>query len=177
MKLIHKPTGNEIKEGSQILIGDNLYVTVSWCPPPHKPSSQGKMTVKYLSGQESSVKYCSVFDCEWIDREDREEQDQALLQRATQNTPMTVKLQPALPAGEEQIPIVGAGKFHTIPSSSSCVRTADQTTIEQIALMQQTIERLQRKLDRIREVTDGWVDRAEDASEVSKLANNIWEIL
>lgn len=142
MKLIHKPTGQEIIEGT--VLPDNS--TVIYCPQPHKPSSEGKMQVGYHNGETSGLLYCSCFDCEWIDREDREEEP--------------ASLRVALPQ-----------------ASSSPVRTADQTTIEQIALMQKNLKKLQRQLNTIREICDDYVDGAEDASEVSKLANRIWEVL
>lgn len=71
MKLIHSQTKEEIKEGSVIPFhGQN--VTVTYCPPPHKPSSQGKMQAQLPNGENTTEYYCSVFDCEWIEREDRE---------------------------------------------------------------------------------------------------------
>ena len=72
MKLIHSQTKEEIKEGSQILFHGEI-ATVIYCPPPHKPSSEGKMQAQLPNGETTTEYYCSVFDdCEWIEREDRE---------------------------------------------------------------------------------------------------------
>lgn len=71
MRLIHTQTKKEIKEGSVITLGGKE-VTVIYCPPPHKPSSSGKMQAQYSNGEVTTTYFCSVFGCEWIEREDRE---------------------------------------------------------------------------------------------------------
>ena len=143
MKLIHKPTGNEIKEGSSFLWEGRL-ITVNSCHKPHKPSSSGKMTVIYPEGATSQEYFCPVFDCEWIEREDRQEQDD-LLERAKQNTPMTVKLQPALPAGESQ-------------KALSRVNQSDQ------------IAKLEKKIEDVLDYVQNYSDGSSDANEVGKFA-------
>jgi hypothetical protein len=69
MKLIDS-TGKEVKVGS-IIQFEGQDVQVIYCPPPHKPSSSGKMQIKYASGENSIVYYCGVFDCKWTDRDDQ----------------------------------------------------------------------------------------------------------
>jgi len=68
---IHKETKQEVKFGSVIPF-DNKQVTVVYCPPTHKPSSSGKMQARLPNGKMTQIYFCSVFGCEWIEREDRE---------------------------------------------------------------------------------------------------------
>lgn len=150
MKLIHKSTGLEAK------IGDIVHFPslVSPCriaafSPPHKPASEGRVTVLDWNNNYYE-RYVSVFGLKWIDREDRQEQDE--LSQPTQ---------------------VGGIKNQ----SSSVVRTADQTTIKQISEMQKSLARYQDDLDKIEALIDGYVDGSGDCSEASCLANKIMRII
>ena len=69
MKLISIITGKEIAEGSTVYL-DDIPFRVTTARKPHKPNSEGKMTVMTSYG-ECCEFYVSVFGCEWIDREDR----------------------------------------------------------------------------------------------------------
>ncbi len=66
MKLVHKDTGNEVKVGDTVTSFRGDETTVRYFAEPHKPSSQGKLTV--ASGFEY---YVGVYGLQWIDRGDR----------------------------------------------------------------------------------------------------------
>jgi len=79
MKLIYtedketKRSGDLVEVGDKILFADvdaDEVVTVSFFRPPHKPSSSGKVSVKYDDGSTTEV-YVGVIGAEWIEREDR----------------------------------------------------------------------------------------------------------
>jgi hypothetical protein len=46
-KLVNKETQAEIKVGDQVETSDGEKVTVTWLSPPHKESSQGKVSVRF----------------------------------------------------------------------------------------------------------------------------------
>jgi len=74
MKLVHVDcNGDEHKVFIGYKFGhgpDELEVT--WCPKPHKPSSQGKVSCKNLTTGNDGIEYfASVYDMKWIEREDQ----------------------------------------------------------------------------------------------------------
>lgn len=75
MKLVHKATGKEVQVGDRVVDfrGDAAYVQSF--DKPHKPSSCGHVNVvtskRALRSGTSNRYYVSVFDMEWVDREDR----------------------------------------------------------------------------------------------------------
>jgi hypothetical protein len=71
MKLIHKATGIEVKIGDRVKDFRGEDMTITYFQPPHKPSSQGLVSVQTSGFKTSHELYCSVVDTEWIDREDR----------------------------------------------------------------------------------------------------------
>lgn len=73
MKLIHKSTGLEVREGDTVHDFRGEVGTVIGWTKPHSPASTGRITVGHHSGGEHHC-YPEVYSCEWIDREDRETQ-------------------------------------------------------------------------------------------------------
>lgn len=80
MKLIYKKSfgteikaGDEVKRGDQVLLRDGTLVTVAYFVKPHKPNSEGKVSVREPGSEWDREYYVSVIDAEWIDREDRQD--------------------------------------------------------------------------------------------------------
>lgn len=71
MKLVYKETGIEVKEGDIVLKRSGNWVVESF-RPPHKPDSEGKVAVRFHTGNAQEY-YVSVIGAEWIEREDRVE--------------------------------------------------------------------------------------------------------
>lgn len=68
MKLIHKPSGYEIRVGDHVRnFRGELAIVEGW-QKPTSPASTGRI---YVDGGRGY--YPSVFNCEWVEREDREE--------------------------------------------------------------------------------------------------------
>jgi len=65
MKLVYKKTGEPVKVGDPVEVG-GVASAVSYFREPHKPASEGKVSL--ASGAEC---YVSVIGAEWIEREDR----------------------------------------------------------------------------------------------------------
>lgn len=65
MKLVYKDSKQLVKIGDSVTIGGEA-TTVADFPKPHKPNSEGKVTL--ASG---ATYYVSVIGAEWVDREDR----------------------------------------------------------------------------------------------------------
>lgn len=65
MKLVYKKTGEPVKVGDPVEV-NGVATTVSYFREPHKPSSEGKVSLE--SGAEY---YVSIIGAEWIGREDR----------------------------------------------------------------------------------------------------------
>lgn len=87
MKLIHKPTGQDVTVGLVIKHDGVNYTIVSWEEPTSPASSglvtavRGKMSaIKAVQRANSSGKaeryYAGVYDCEFVDRTDRDEIDE-----------------------------------------------------------------------------------------------------
>jgi hypothetical protein len=64
--------GQEVKVGDQVKTSRGENVTVEFFRFPHKPSSQGKISVKGEFDTFASEFYVSVIGAEWIDRNDRD---------------------------------------------------------------------------------------------------------
>lgn len=71
MKLIHLATKKEAKVGDLVKTRDGELAKLTYFTKPHKPSSEGKVSVEYSDGVRREY-YVSVFGLEWIEREDRE---------------------------------------------------------------------------------------------------------
>lgn len=70
MKLVYKETGKEVKVGDIVEI-KGCKAEVSSFEKPHKPSSQGKVSVKDPNGTWAHEFYVDIIGAEWIEREDR----------------------------------------------------------------------------------------------------------
>lgn len=73
MRLIYEATGQEVKVGDVVkdFRGDECEVT--YFRPPHKPSSQGKISIRKTGKEFSQEVYVGVIGAKWIEREDRNE--------------------------------------------------------------------------------------------------------
>ena len=69
MKLVYKATQQPVAVGDSIIFRDEPH-TVHYFRPPHKPSSEGKITITNADGHCFEY-YVSVIGAAWIDREDR----------------------------------------------------------------------------------------------------------
>lgn len=76
MKLVYKATGLPVALGDLVTLGDaKEWMRVASFRRPHKPSSQGHVTVEPLNPRwiaDRREYYVSIIGAEWIDREDRE---------------------------------------------------------------------------------------------------------
>lgn len=73
MKLIYESTGKEVKEGDVTKTANLNTVTILSFSKPHKPSSEGKVTVKHGIHGPTQELYVGVIGAKWIDREDQQE--------------------------------------------------------------------------------------------------------
>lgn len=71
MKLVYKNSGKEVKVGDKVTLRDGNKAEIAYFRPPHKPSSEGKITVKEEGDDGCREYYVGVVGAEWIDREDR----------------------------------------------------------------------------------------------------------
>lgn len=69
MKLVYVDSGKEVKVGDSVTMRDGFKATVDFYRKPHKPSSEGKVTLR--SGGGTQEFYVSVIGAEWINRTDR----------------------------------------------------------------------------------------------------------
>lgn len=69
MLLAYTATKKEVKLGDVVRI-DNDVVVVEYFRPPHKPASQGKVTVRYADDSTREY-YVSVIGAEWLGRTDQ----------------------------------------------------------------------------------------------------------
>ncbi len=78
MRLVHKTTGVEVKIGDKVqsFRGETAYVT-GW-QKPTSPASEGRINVSEYQNLDAEKRmvlghafYVSVYECEWIEREDR----------------------------------------------------------------------------------------------------------
>lgn len=67
--LDHK-AGDRVRPGDQIMLNSGERAIVEMLHIPHKPSSTGRITVAWDSGDTSSF-YPSVIGAKWIDRTDQ----------------------------------------------------------------------------------------------------------
>ena len=69
MKLVYNWSNESVKIGDRVKLSDGTWVEVHYFRPPHKPSSQGKVSVK--QGGSTREYYVSVIGATWIEREDQ----------------------------------------------------------------------------------------------------------
>jgi hypothetical protein len=74
MRLVYKATQAEVKIGDIVDLRPGKRKVVSF-RPPHKPASEGKITVAIPAKPpfDQQEYYVSVIGAEWIEREDRQE--------------------------------------------------------------------------------------------------------
>ena len=72
MKLVYKETGEEVKVGDICCTcGSSQIVEVRHFNPPHKPNSEGKVTVSSIGHDNSQEYYVGIIGATWIDRTDQ----------------------------------------------------------------------------------------------------------
>jgi len=71
MRLVYKETGIEVQLGDIVETSKGNKVRVEFFREPHKPSSSGKVSVKFIDQDWSQEFYVQVIGAEWIEREDR----------------------------------------------------------------------------------------------------------
>lgn len=77
MKLVYVDTGKPVQVGDVVTLRDGEKATVSYFREPHKPASEGKVTVSHGENDMGREFYVSVIGARWIEREDRTEQHNA----------------------------------------------------------------------------------------------------
>ena len=71
MRLVYKANGTEVKVGDVVTTSRGQKCKVTYFRPPHKPSSEGKVSVRTEGSSFDMEYYVSVIGAEWIEREDR----------------------------------------------------------------------------------------------------------
>lgn len=71
MRLVYETTGEEVKVGDIVTTFRGKKCEVKYFAPPHKPSSEGKITVQEEGCTFCSEYYVGVIGAKWIEREDR----------------------------------------------------------------------------------------------------------
>ena len=71
MRLVYKATGKEVKVGDVVTTSRGEKCEVKYFRQPHKPSSEGKITVQMEGSESYNEYYVGVIGAEWIEREDR----------------------------------------------------------------------------------------------------------
>ena len=75
MKLTYTITGKEVQIGDEVKTHSGEVVIVKSFAPPHKPSSEGKVWIRYDGWDSDVERYASVIGAKWVDREDRQKLD------------------------------------------------------------------------------------------------------
>jgi hypothetical protein len=72
MRLVYKATQQPVKLGDPVRLWESDW-TVTYFREPHKPDSEGKVTIRLKGEEEPSGTelYVSIIGAEWIEREDR----------------------------------------------------------------------------------------------------------
>lgn len=72
MKLVYKTTQQLVKVGDTVKLNGEHFSVLDFLPP-HKPDSEGKVTVRHISSDSATGTslYVSIIGAEWIEREDR----------------------------------------------------------------------------------------------------------
>ena len=69
MQLVYNWNNEPVKLGDRVKLSDSTWAEVHYFRPPHKPNSEGKVTVK--QGGQTREYYVSIINAIWIEREDR----------------------------------------------------------------------------------------------------------
>lgn len=75
MRLVYTTTQQPVRVGDTITNYDGRSYTVEYFAQPHKPASSGKITVCDTQTNIRSEYYVGVIGAEWIEREDRDDQN------------------------------------------------------------------------------------------------------
>ena len=70
MNLIYTESRERVRIGDIVDLGKGEMVEVKYFREPHKPSSQGKVSVETVNSAYQREYYVSVIGAEWVDRED-----------------------------------------------------------------------------------------------------------
>ena len=70
MKLVYEDSGELVLTGDVVKLDDGDAM-VTYFREPHKPSSSGKVCVKYRNTDVTREFYVNVIGAKWIDREDQ----------------------------------------------------------------------------------------------------------
>lgn len=75
MRLVYKATQQPVKLGDTVVLRDGQGFTVDFFSEPHKPDSEGKVTLLAEGAERphGTEVYVSGIGAEWIEREDRRE--------------------------------------------------------------------------------------------------------
>jgi hypothetical protein len=71
MQLVYKNTQKPVKVGDTVTLFRGGKATVTFFRKPHKPSSEGKVSIKPVKASHEEEYFVSVIRAEWINREDR----------------------------------------------------------------------------------------------------------
>lgn len=71
MRLIYTATGKEAKHGDQVQTFRGEPCTLAMFTEPHKPSSTGRVYVRFPDSEGVASFFPSVIGAEWIERGDR----------------------------------------------------------------------------------------------------------
>lgn len=72
MQLVYKDTSKPVKVGDIFRLHNGENAEVHFFRPPHKASSEGKVTMRFNDDDHMIEYNVSVIGAEWINREDRE---------------------------------------------------------------------------------------------------------
>lgn len=141
MKLIHKINNQEVREGDKVTdFQGETGIVLGWTKPD-SPATTGRITVEQLSGEEHHC-YPAVYFCEWINREDRLEDEQIAL--GVLKDPISIGDSTQAIYGFTQPTPVG-GFVPSIPSVSSFDRTK-----ELMAEVEEQFEQIRKTLNEIK---------------------------
>jgi hypothetical protein len=71
LKLVHKATGVEVQSGDTVTDFRNDPATVVGWSVPKSARSTGRILVSVDGSNDAAEYYPNVFECEWVEREDR----------------------------------------------------------------------------------------------------------
>lgn len=80
MKLIHKATGVEVKVGDAVKNSRGETGTIEGWVRPRHTASEGQIGVIRAGMNVPLYNYASVWGCEWVEREDRADEDVQTMQ-------------------------------------------------------------------------------------------------
>jgi hypothetical protein len=82
MRLVYQKNQQEVSVGDVVRVKEILYKVVHF-NPPHQPASSGKVSIRLLGGTLQEQVYVGIIGAEWIEREDRADEDSVEVVRTT----------------------------------------------------------------------------------------------